>query len=186
MFALIIGINKYKDNDWDDLHDAVSDTRAIESYLMDDLGVDKSRIRMLLDEEATRQGIIDALVALRDNVDIEHGEAILIYYSGHNGETSALDARAAKSTEKRIPSIIPQDFDEGKEITNQTFVWLIEDIIRKRGDNIVCPGERIFAYIHNDLFPLDRHPRLQPLRGVWRFLACLTRSLRCKRAREGK
>jgi len=186
MFALIIGINKYKYNDWDDLRDAVSDARAIGSYLMDSLGVDISRIRMLLDEEATRQGIIDALVGLRDNDDIEHGEAILIYYSGYGEETSALDRWATESTEKQAPSIMPQDFDEGKEITNQTFVWLIEDIMRKRGDNIVCPKERIFAYIPKDLFPLDCHPRLQPLRGVWRFLARLTRSLRCKGRSDGK
>jgi hypothetical protein len=177
MFALIIGINIYKNNDWPNLRGAVSDARAIESYLMDGLRVDKSRIRMLLDEEATRQGIIDALVALRDNDDIEHGEAILIYYAGNGGEISTLDS---------IKYIAPQDFDEGKEITNQTFVWLIEDIMRKRGDNVVCPGERIFGYIPNDLFPLDRHPRLRPLRGVWRFLARLTRSLRCKRGSDGK
>jgi len=104
MFALIIGINKYKNNR--SLHSAVPDARAIESYLMDRLGVDKSRIRMLLDEEATRQGIIDGLVALRDNDGIEHGEAILIYYSGHGGETFALDEWATKSSEKRIQSII--------------------------------------------------------------------------------
>jgi len=156
MFVLIIGINKYKDKDCHDLHDAVSDARAIESYLMDSLGVDKSRIRMLLDEEASRQGIIDALVALRDNDDIEHGEAILIYYSGHDGETSALDGWTIESTEKQIPSIIPQDFNDGKgvhRITNQTFVWLIDDIVRKRGDNIVCPRELNFACIPNDLLP---------------------------------
>ena len=153
MFALIIGINKYKDNSFPEIHGAVPDARAIESYLMNTLGVDKSRIRTLLDEEATRQGIIDALVALKDNPDIEHGEAILIYYAGHGGKTSALDEWPAESTKKRIQYIVPQDFHEGKVITDQTFVWLIEDIMRKRGDNIVCPGECIFAYIPNDLFP---------------------------------
>jgi len=188
MFALIIGIDIYKSNDVADLHGAVSDARAIESYLIDGLGVDKPRIRMLLNEEATRQGIINALVALRDNDGIEHGEAILIYYCGHGRETSVLDEWATDGTEKRIQTIIPQDFDEGEGvdlITNQTFVWLIEDIMRKRGDNIVCPGERIFVYLPNDLFPLDRYPRLLPLWGVWRFLACSTRSLRCKRRSEG-
>jgi len=179
MFALIIGIDIYKSNDVADLYGAVSDARAIESYLIDSLGVDKSRILMLLNEEATRRGIINALVALRDNDDIKHGGAILIYYCGHGREASVLDEWATDGTKKRIQSIIPQDFDEGKEITNQTFVWLIEDIMRKRGDNIVCPGERIFAYIPNNLFSLDPHPRLRPLRGVWRFLARLTRSLRC-------
>jgi len=125
MFALIIGIDKYKNDQFPDLHGAVSDARAIESYLIDDLGVDKSRIRMLLDEEATRQGIINALVALRDNDDIEHGEANPIYYAGHGGEASALDDWATESTEERIQSIVPQDFDKGKGvhlITNQTFV----------------------------------------------------------------
>jgi hypothetical protein len=39
--------------------------------------------------------------------------------------------------------------------------------MRKRGANVVCPGERIFGYIPNDLFPLGRHPRLQPT--PWEF-----------------
>jgi len=152
MFALIVGIDIYKSNDVADLYGGVSDARAIESYLTDGLGVDKSRIRMLLNEEATRQGIINALVALRDNDDIEHGEAILIYYCGHGRETSVLNKWATDGTEKRImiQTIIPQ---EGKEITNQTFVWLIEDIMRKRGDNTVCPGEHIFAYTPSALRP---------------------------------
>ena len=49
-----------------------------------------------------------------------------------------------------------QGFDEGKGvhlITNQTFVWLIEDM-RKHGANIVCPGEHILTYIPNGLFLL--------------------------------
>jgi len=161
MFALIIGINLFASLHFRCLRGAVPDALAIQSYLIDGLGVDKSRIRMLLDREATRQGIINALVALRDNDDIEHGEAILIYYAGHGEETSVLDEWATDGTKKRIQSIIPQDFDESKgvdPITNQTLVWLIEDIMRKRGDNIVCPADRIFAYIANDLFPLDRHP----------------------------
>jgi len=114
MFALIIGIDIYKSNDVADLYGGVSDARAIESYLTDGLGVDKSRIRMLLNEEATRQGIINALVALRDNDDIEHGEAILIYYCGHGRETSVLNKWATDGTEKRImiQTIIPQEVDK--------------------------------------------------------------------------
>jgi hypothetical protein len=128
---------------------------------MDGLRVDNSHIRKLLDETATRQGIIAALVALRVNDDVEHSKANLIYCSGHDGETYTLDEWTTESTENRIQSIIPQDFDEGKGvhlITDQSFVWLIEDIMRKRGANMVCPGEHILMYIPNDLFPLGRHP----------------------------
>jgi hypothetical protein len=56
MFALIIGINIYKNNDWPNLRGAVSDAGAIESYLMDGLRVDNSRIRMLLDEDCYSTG----------------------------------------------------------------------------------------------------------------------------------
>ena len=140
IFALIIGVNKYTNDDVLDLRGAVSDARAIESYLKNELGVDESHIRMLLDEDATRKGIIDSLVALRDNDNIQFGEAILIYYAGHGQEVPAPDGWATESKENLIQSIVPQDFDEDKGIhviPDRTFGWLIEDIMGKRGDNIV-------------------------------------------------
>ncbi|KDR67569.1 hypothetical protein GALMADRAFT_147105 [Galerina marginata CBS 339.88] len=141
MFALIIGINKYVNEDLLDLRGAVSDARAIQSYLKDNLSLDGSHIRMLLDEDATRKGIIDALIALRDNDNIQHGEAILIYYAGHGQEVPAPDgwATLTEGKEHLIQSIVPQDFDEDKGIhviPDRTFGWLIEDIMEKRGDNI--------------------------------------------------
>jgi len=186
MFALIIGISRYKSMSLRSVPGAIHDALAIQSYLMDELGVDAYNIQLLFDEQATRRGIIDALWRLKHADNIRRGDAILIYYAGHCVQVPGPASWATESKENLIQCIVPYDFDEHQGIygiPNRTFDLLIQDIMRLRGDNIVCPGERIFMYISNEPFPLDRHPRLQLLRIVWRFVPRLTRSLRCKRVR---
>jgi Caspase domain len=82
LFALIIGINKYKSALVKDLEGSIADAEAVKTYLQDSLGVPPSRIKTLFNEHATRDGIIQALRAL-NNANIKEGDPILIFYAGH-------------------------------------------------------------------------------------------------------
>ncbi|KAK0219275.1 peptidase C14, caspase domain-containing protein, partial [Armillaria nabsnona] len=89
-WAVLIGINEYASYP---LRGCVPDARLMEKYLTEDLRVPRDRIQLLLDstEDASlivpiypsRAHIIDALLSLITNPEIEYGDNIIIYYSGH-------------------------------------------------------------------------------------------------------
>jgi len=140
MFALIIGINRYLSPRVPSLRGAEADARAIRDYLKICLHTPDSHIQMVCGEDATRQNIIDALIALRDNEDIQWGDAIVIYYAGGGVDLRTPEGWPARGDRGHIPAIIPYDFDEEKgihAIPDSTICWLIEDISEQHGDNIV-------------------------------------------------
>ncbi|KDR76516.1 hypothetical protein GALMADRAFT_96265 [Galerina marginata CBS 339.88] len=139
MFALIIGIDKYNSDKLSSLRSAVSDALAIKNYLLNDLGVDDSHIMLLLDETATRKAIIDALQVLKDDHNIQRGDAILIYYAGQGMQIPAPDRWATERKGNLIGGIVPYDFDEPTgiyAIPDRTLNRLIQGIMQIRGDNI--------------------------------------------------
>ena len=61
LFALIIGINKYKDPAVPDLRGAVPDADAVQKFLISKVDVTKNRIVILRDGEATREAMVNAI-----------------------------------------------------------------------------------------------------------------------------
>ncbi|MCB0589394.1 MAG: caspase family protein, partial [Phaeodactylibacter sp.] len=74
-----IGIDQYKH--FPRLANAVKDVRDIAGLLKEQYQFDPDNIRLLFDEEATREGIINALEAMVNGLDKEND--LVIYYSGH-------------------------------------------------------------------------------------------------------
>ncbi|PBK79136.1 hypothetical protein ARMGADRAFT_890079, partial [Armillaria gallica] len=88
-WAVFIGIDAYQRNP---LRGCVSDAFSITSYLIDDLGVPEERIQCLLGPEISipgnfltpsRANIVNVLHSLIDNIEIERGDNIVVYYAGH-------------------------------------------------------------------------------------------------------
>ena len=138
MFALIIGINKYKD--WP-LYGAVADADAVLDYLQNHLGVPTSRIRILRDSEATRGAIIREIIALsvKDDKIIEKGDPILIYFAGHGESADTPDSEVWKvGSTGKIELLVPYDRDSSTlGIPDRTLAALLSHIAIKKGDNIV-------------------------------------------------
>lgn len=95
--ALVIGINRY----WylDKLNMAVKDARTVAQLLEKQYGF---TVTMLLDEQATRDGIMGAFNQL--NQKLTENDHLLIYYAGHgiyelNGEASYWLPVNAKNTD---------------------------------------------------------------------------------------
>lgn len=89
--ALIIGIDTYSFDrtGFSPLRSAVSDAKKFCEWVVKDLKVPRSSIHMLLDDEATRENIIQALKDLANDELIEHDDPIIFYFAGHGSEAPA-------------------------------------------------------------------------------------------------
>lgn len=142
LFALIIGINKYKSFAVTTLKGAVPDANSVQQYLEKELNVPSSHIRNLRNEEATRAAIVDAFRQLQDDSRIKNGDPILIFYAGHGGEVDAPVGWEAGDTKTQM--LVPHDFRtkvnnrDVHGIPDRTIAALLDRLSEKKGDNIVC------------------------------------------------
>jgi hypothetical protein len=120
----------------------VSDANAINEYLLDNLGVPKENITLLLNEKATRNEMIKALEAFETNQHINRGDPILFYFSGHGG--SAIAPVGWPTANNHITFLCPQDFEgatcsslDGQGLWDLTLSTLLDKIAVFKGNNIV-------------------------------------------------
>ena len=103
-YAVIIGINDYQN--WPKLRYAVNDANAIEQMLVNHFGFPHENIRKLVDGEATRARIMQALGdELTDPARVSHDDRVFFFFAGH-GATRTL------SDNRQIGFIVPVDADE--------------------------------------------------------------------------
>ncbi|KAF8608026.1 hypothetical protein BDV93DRAFT_434690, partial [Ceratobasidium sp. AG-I] len=90
LHALIIGINEYESPGRENLRGCVTDAMSMFSYLTRNLCTPRGQILCLLNEQATRQVIIDSFSShLVNNPNINHSDPILIYFAGHGDSVAA-------------------------------------------------------------------------------------------------
>jgi hypothetical protein len=137
VFALVIGINQYLSIR--KLTGAVNDAKAIESFLKRHLNVPENRIRIFLDDQASRKRIIGEIRGLSERGEIERGDPILIYYAGHGIQLPAPPAWDAGGPGRKIQGIVPCDYEKGRvqPIPDRTIGSYINRIREEKGDNIV-------------------------------------------------
>lgn len=144
LFALIIGINKYKTvkRPFLNLKGAVPDADLVQSYLQKHLGVPKSQIRNLRDSEATRAAILHEINALTTDDRIQHGDPIFIFYAGHG--SSAPTPKGWESEGPTIQLLLPHDFlcenEKGQKVHGipyRSLSVLLGRLASAKGDNIV-------------------------------------------------
>ncbi|HPO17417.1 MAG TPA: caspase family protein [Candidatus Hydrogenedentes bacterium] len=81
-WAVIVGINKYKSEGLPALPGAVNDSKEINSLFGQKLGFEKAGIKLLNDDKATRQAILDAWTDAARKADAE--DTVVFYFSGHS------------------------------------------------------------------------------------------------------
>ena len=84
-YALIIGIDKYENVQ--PLNYAVKDAESIQDILVNTFDFPEDNVRLLINEDATKQSIIEAFSDITTKA--EASDRVLIYFAGH-GETMDL------------------------------------------------------------------------------------------------
>jgi len=105
--ALIIGINDYKY--WQDLRRPREDAENLGALLKERYGF--ADIHLLLDDQATRKAIYDALEGL---LKLDENSAILIFFAGHGGFNKALNEGYWVPAEAQRDS--PSDYLENQTV----------------------------------------------------------------------
>jgi metacaspase-1 len=123
--ALLVGINAYPGNE---LQGCVNDVTDMAEFLVSHCGFDESDIRLVTDDRATTEAILERLNWLLDGV--KSGDRIVFHYSGHGAQ---FPFRDAKGNVTRVDECIcPVDFDwtEQHAIRDKQFNKLFTSVPR--------------------------------------------------------
>lgn len=144
VFAVIIGIDTYKSGTVSNLRSCTKDAKKISQWLINDLGVPKEHIRLLLDSKATKSNLEDTIMEhLINNPDIEHGDAVFIYFAGHGSQLSApADWFQDDQPDGFVDILCTYDHDAANSsgrlvgISDRSMQALLDDLADVKGDNI--------------------------------------------------
>lgn len=143
-YALLIGINQYKEQGTPSLSGPVNDVRALREVLVRRWGFPENHIVSLVDQQATGEGIRAELQRLETRT--RPGDTVLLYYSGHG--TSYSSVRVDATT-------------KSKSIPEHSGAWIPYDLPRNTGTPQAQVANLIIG--HRDLRPvlerLDRGGR---------------------------
>lgn len=128
--ALLIGIGHYPQ--LYDLEGPRNDVEALAEELVANWGFAPEHVHRLLDSEATKSGILDALDRLL--ADTEPGDHVLVYYSGHG--TSAFDGEPLPAGEGLLGewtgALMPYDYAARLTSNPSPAQWLDGLIVGRR------------------------------------------------------
>ncbi|KAJ3762374.1 caspase domain-containing protein [Lentinula raphanica] len=153
VFAVIVGIDQYKSGDIWNLEACVDDAKSMKRWLVDDLGVPKHQIAMLLNERATKRNIEVTLDNhLLNNNRIREGDAILIYFAGHGSTLKApQDWLSEKNLRCDVEVLCTYDHDtKGPEgriagISARAMHTFLHDLSKLKGNNITLMLDSCFS-----------------------------------------
>jgi hypothetical protein len=121
--ALLIGINEYQK--LPDLRGALNDVRTLRQTLITRMGFPEQNIAVLLDDQATRAGILAALNQIADQA--RPNEFVYIHYSGHGSQANDVNG---DEDDGRDETIVPQDgrTDGVPDITDDEIAAILDRI----------------------------------------------------------
>ncbi len=145
-WAVLIGIDSYECNP---LRGCVRDALMMERYLTEDLGLPKHRIQRLFGSKEhassdnyhipTRVNIVQTLIGLMNNAEIQNGDNIIIYFSGHGSGYSTVGY--CSNANDSIEALCPIDRTEGNgshipDISDREINMILQNISRAKGHHI--------------------------------------------------
>ncbi len=108
-YAVIIGISKFQDSNISPLKYTVPDARAFYDFITSSRGgnFDKSKVKLLLDREATKVNIEDALKSFLPK-NAGKDDMVVLFFAGHGIPETDLTGRSDDGMEKYL---VPTDAD---------------------------------------------------------------------------
>lgn len=131
--ALLIGINLYE-TVGRDLRGSVNDAEQMRLFAINELKFRKDQVKLLLNEEATRKQIMDAL----DNwlaAGTHAGDRVLFYYSGHGyfqPDTSGDEQDRVDETLVSYDTVVKQDKSIANMITDDEIGGFLQKLDDRR------------------------------------------------------
>ncbi|KAF8810852.1 hypothetical protein BYT27DRAFT_6477771 [Phlegmacium glaucopus] len=139
VFALIIGINKYKDAKIRNLKGCIKDSGNVCRFLTESLHANPLHIKHLWDEEATRKNILSTFEEhFINNQDIHRNDTIVFYFAGHGSyEAPAENSLAGNNN---METICPYDDRVAgvRGIPDRTIASLMRQLASIKGNNITA------------------------------------------------
>ena len=133
--ALLVGIDQYvpegtrgTQRGWSNLDGAENDVRLMEALLTTRFGFAEDNVSLLLNQEATRQGILDAIRTQLIEPS-QSGDHVYFHYSGHGSQVINRGSTEADSLDE---SIVPADAHAGvQDIRDKELRRLFNDLLDK-------------------------------------------------------
>ncbi|WP_197283479.1 caspase family protein [Mycobacterium sp. Marseille-P9652] len=119
------------------LQGCVNDVEAMQILLMNRYAVPDKRIRLLVNAQATRRGMLEAFADhLINNPDIRRGDQILFHYSGHGSQSPARPEDY--EPDGLNETLVPYDsrLADGYDITDKELACLLDRLASAKGDHI--------------------------------------------------
>jgi hypothetical protein len=132
--ALLVGINKYKPELNADLQGCVNDVETIHGILTNKYGFMPENIRTIVDERATRQGILDRLKWLLDGA--KAGDELVFHYSGHGSQVRDRDGDELDDQLDEI--LCPHDLDWDNPLTDDILAALFKQLPKGVYLTMIC------------------------------------------------
>lgn len=117
LYALLVGVDRYKNASVPNLRGCVADVRAMHTFLTTRLRIPEKSIQLLISDggelpemRATRQNILDAWQTLLDQV--EKDDQLFFHYSGHGAQARSIDPNEADGYDETLVPYDSRDVDE--------------------------------------------------------------------------
>jgi len=140
IWALLVGIDRYRSPTIRPLKGCVNDVRQMRQFLVNQMAVPEDHIRVLENAEATRINVIDTFHRfLIDNPAILPGAQILVHYSGHGSQMPSRSLSEADGLDETIVVHDARTQTDGQyifDIPDKTLAALLERLSAAKGDNI--------------------------------------------------
>lgn len=165
-WAFVVGINSYCS--YRNLQGCENDVRALESFLVNQMGVPTEQIYCLIDDAATRSNILQIFQDfLINNPGIGYGDQILFHFSGH-GALMRDPINQAASCESLVA------YDSGLagvfNIPDKTMAALLAQLATQKGKNITVILDCCHAGSATRSLQNRNAPRLRFAKDDWRQL----------------
>ena len=148
--ALLIGINKYQ-NFGRPLSGCVNDAQVMRQLLIDRFQFDSANVAMLLDEAATRNGILGALDTLFEATGPD--DVVVVFYAGHGSQMTDVEGDELDDLDETIvPTDSGRDPDPNRDIKDDEInAWLVR-LGRKTSHAVLIFDSCHSATISRDAF----------------------------------
>jgi hypothetical protein len=124
--AVLVGIDRYERPDIPTLHGCVNDVALVRGLLKEYFAVPNERIRVIVNERATKANILHRLVDMIQRS--EPGEVLVFYYSGHGSQVRDRDGDELADALDEIICPYDMDWDRKTYIVDDEFDRIFETL----------------------------------------------------------